>query len=79
MSSQWRVKSDPESQPVTFEQLADAVACGRLSESELVRPDSEDEWRKIEDVPGLDRAVRRLLQATSRTASVNARCLKRRT
>jgi hypothetical protein len=59
MSSHWRIKSDPADRCLTFEQLAQAVATGELTDTDLVQPDYSDDWHPVYSIPGLDQAVRR--------------------
>lgn len=58
MGSQWHYRSEGEVKgPVSFQDLAQLVRCGKLSEGGLVRREHTAEWVRVRDVIGLLRAA----------------------
>jgi GYF domain 2 len=65
MASLWIIQTESMDErrltgPLTFEQMAQRLAEGTLNESDLVRPETGDEWQTIDTVIGLHRAVQKL-------------------
>ena len=66
MSSLWWIQNAGSEQnheanePLTFEQLAQRLADGTLSETDLIRSETADHWQAADSVIGLSRAAEKL-------------------
>ena len=58
--SQWILKSAVDSIPVSFEQLAQLLADGGICETDLVRPENNENWQYVDSVVGLCHAAEKL-------------------
>jgi hypothetical protein len=58
MASRWLVERDPAGSPAaSFDQLAERWAAGELSDSDRVRMAGSDDWIRLDEVVGLQKAA----------------------
>ena len=64
--SRWILQSAAsDSDPISFEQLAQMLADGVVEEMDLVRPEQSTHWQPVDGVVGLCRAADRLRRTSS--------------
>ena len=72
--SRWILKTEISPDPMSFEQLAQLLADGGISETDLVRAEDNEHWQYVDSVIGLSRAAEKL-RSTCRTGIAPSACI----